>query len=137
MLQLGKLLDEVAKKLNLASPKANKITASWNKALGTFSGGRGPSASKFQTLRKRFETAIDAYEKLGRSTYDQEATLQAIKSRLDSMSFGLFAGKLKSVRSDLLALAREHEAGVKKVNQAISNLRAELHDELAEAEGSF
>ncbi|MBV1896222.1 MAG: DUF4236 domain-containing protein [Rhodobacteraceae bacterium] len=136
LMQLGKLLDARAKTFNSLSPQANKVSASWNKAIASFEGGRGPSASKFQTLSKRFETAMAGYQKVDDTVAEQQAALEAIVSRLNGLSLGMFGGKLKSARNDLLALAREHETGARQLDDAVNRLRGEVGNELAAAERS-
>lgn len=79
-MQLGKLLDRKAKALKALSPKTNKISDSWNKAVATYNGGRGPSISKYQTLTKRFDTAMNGYQKIENTVTDHKAELHAIKS---------------------------------------------------------
>jgi len=134
LMQMGKLLDSRAKVFNSLSPKANKVSASWNKAVEGFEGGRGPSASKYQTLVKRFDTAMTGYQKLEEAVDDQEAQLLAITQRLSGMNFGMFSGKLKSAQKDLLSLAREHAQGAQKLADALARLKAEVGTELADAE---
>jgi hypothetical protein len=41
-----------------APPIANKVSDAWAKAIVSFNGERGPSASKLQTLAKRCEAAM-------------------------------------------------------------------------------
>ena len=134
LLQLGKLLDQRAKTLNSLSPQVNKVSASWNKAVEAFNGGRGPSAAKFQTLTKRFETAMAGYQKVDDIVAEQQDALNAIVSRLNSLSFGMFSGNSKSARNDLLALAQEHDAGARRLDEAVNRLREEISNELSSAE---
>ncbi len=134
LLQLGKLLDRQASAFNTLSPKTNKVSESWNKAVASFEGGRGPSASKFQTLTKRFDTAMTRYQKIEDVVADQKAELQAITDRLHSMRFGMFGGKLKIAQKDLLSLADEHRHGAQKLLDALNRLRREVGTELSDAE---
>lgn len=137
LMQLGKLLDARAKIFNSLSPQVNEVSASWNKAVASYEGGRGPSAAKFQTLTKRFDTAMAGYQKVDDTVADQRAAMNAIVGRLNGLSFGLFGGKLKSARNDLLALAREHETGARQLDDAVNRLRGEVGNELAAAERSI
>lgn len=134
LLQLGKLLDRQAKAFNALSPKANKVSESWNKAVASFEGGRGPSASKFQTLTKRFDTAMAGYQKIEDTVDDQRAALQAIADRLQRVRFGMFSGKLKAAQQDLLLLADEHHQGARKLLDALGRLRREVGNELSDVE---
>ena len=134
LMQLGKLLDALAKTFNSLSPQANKVSASWNKAVASYEAGRGPSAAKFQTLTQRFEAAMAGYQKVDDTVAEQRAALDAIVSRLNSLSFGMFGGKLKAARNDLLALAREHETGARQLDDAVNRLREEVGNELVSAE---
>ena len=134
LMQLGKLLDKLAKKFNSLSPQANKVSASWNKAIETFEGGRGPSAAKFQTLSKRFETAMAGYQKIEDGIGDQKDALAAIVQRLNDMRFGMFSGSLKRAQKDLLDLAKEHNVGAQKLLEAITRVRGEVGGELSTAQ---
>lgn len=133
LMQLGKFLDQKAKTFNSLSPKTNKVSASWNKAVESYEGGRGPSSSKFQTLVKRFETAMAGYQGIKESVDEQRAALRAIVSRLNGMKFGMFSGRLKSAQRDLLKLANEHEQGAQKLYDALDKVKAEVTAELAAA----
>lgn len=137
LLQGGKLLDRQAKAFNTLSPKTNKVSESWNKAVASFEGGRGPSASKFQTLTKRFDTAMAGYQKIEDTVDDQRAELQAIADRLRGMRFGMFSGKLKAAQQDLLLLADEHHQGARKLLDALGRLRREVGNELSDAESKI
>lgn len=134
LLQLGKLLDQRAKTFNSLSPQVNKVSATWNKAVESFKGGRGPSAAKFQTLTKRFETAMAGYQKVDDTVADQRAMLNAVVSRLKGLSFGMFSGKQNSARDDLLTLAQEHHTGAQRLEDAVNRLRTEVGNELTAAE---
>ncbi|VAV94819.1 hypothetical protein MNBD_ALPHA07-1543 [hydrothermal vent metagenome] len=103
------------------------------KAVESFEGGRGPSVAKFQTLTKRFDTAMAGYQKVDDAVADQRVALAAIVSRLNGMSFGMFGGKLKSAKKDLLTLAREHGDGARQLTDAVNRLRGEVSNELATA----
>jgi len=137
LLQLGKLLDRQAKAFNTLSPKTNKVSENWNKAVASFKGGRGPSASKFQTLTKRFDTAMAGYQKIEDTIDDQRAELQAIADRLRGMRFGVFSGKLKAAQQDLLLLADEQHQGARKLLDALGRLRREVRSELSDAESQI
>lgn len=137
LIQLRTLLDQRAKGFNKLPPEANKISANWNKAVASFEGGRGPSASKYQTLKQRFDNAMAGCQKLDDNVGDQKAALVAIVYRLNGMSFGMFSGKSKSARNNLLTLAREHEVGAQQFANALMRLREEVKNELATAERSF
>ncbi|WP_417250552.1 DUF4236 domain-containing protein [Celeribacter sp.] len=137
LLQLGKLLDRQAKAFNTLSPKTNKVSEGWNKAVASFEGGRGPSTAKFQTLTKRFDTAMAGYQKIEDTVDDQRAELRAITDRLRGMRFGIFSGKLKAAQKDLLLLADEHHQGARKLLEALGRLRREVGNELSDAESKI
>lgn len=137
LLQLGNLLDRQANAFNTLSPKNNKVSESWNKAVASFEGGRGPNATKFQTLTKRFDTAMTGYQKIEDTVDDQRAELRAITDRLRGMRFGMFSGKLKTAQKDLLLLADDHHEGARKLLEALGRLRREVGNELTDAQSKI
>lgn len=137
LVQLGSLLDKLVKIFNSLSPKVNKVSANWDKAVEAFEGGRGPSAAKFKTLRKRFEVAMVGYQKVDDTIADQKAALNAIVDRLESIRFGIFNGKLKSIKKDILTLAREYDASTGQLTEAVNRVRAEVGNSLASAKSSI
>lgn len=123
-------MDKAAHDFNSLSPKTNKVSAAWNKAVESYNGGRGPSASKFQTLTKRYETTLSRYQKIEIEVAEKQSAFKAIKQRLAALSFGLFGGNLKRAKNDLLELAKEHQLKTGKLLTAIGSLREEVAREL-------
>ena len=132
-----KLLESFAGSFNKFSPRINKISARWNKAVESFEGGRGPSASKFSTLTKRYETAMADYQKVHDDAANQHEALIAIRGRLNGMNFGMFGGKLKAIQKDLLNLSSEYSDGTRELSSALSGIREDVGSELAKAEKSI
>lgn len=132
-----KLLEHFANSFNKLSPQVNKVSARWNKAVESFEGGRGPSVAKFNTLSKRYDSAMTDYKKIEDDVADQQAALAAISGRLNSMSFGIFGGKMKAIQKDLLKLAKEYGDGVRQLIGALGGIRGDVGKELANAEKSI
>ncbi len=137
LMQLGKLLEKMAKTFNSLSPKINKTSGKWNKAVESFEAGLGPSATKFLTLRKHFEGALADYQAVEDAVTNQREALNAITVRLSGLSFGFFGGKWKSSKKDLLVLAKEHKAGAMLLTDAVNRIRKEVNNELKAAEKSI
>ncbi|WP_107496300.1 DUF4236 domain-containing protein [Thalassobius sp. I31.1] len=124
------MLEKSEAKFNKISPQVNKVSASWNKAVESFQGGRGPSAAKLQTLMKRFDTACAGYDKAEDAALEVQEFWEAAILRLNGLSFGVFSGKVKSVRHDLVALTQGHVVKSGQMLTAIDRLRSEVQDEL-------
>ncbi len=129
LLQLGNMLDKLARDFNGLSPKTNKVSATWNKAVESFDGGRGPSKSKFETLTKRFHVALEKYQEIENDVRDKQNAVNAIGERLNAISFGMFAGNLKAARKEFLALVDEHERGSVKLLDAVTSVSQEVIEE--------
>jgi len=126
LLQLGNMLDKLARQFNGLSPKTNKVSETWNKAVESFDGGRGPNASKFQTLTKRYQTALSGYQSIENEVRGKQAEVRAISERLNAMSFGMFSANLKQARSELLDLVKDHERAAVKLLGAVASVSQEV-----------
>ena len=135
--QHTKLLENIANSFNKLSPRVNKVSTRWNKAIESFDGGRGPSTAKFSTLNKRYGSAMADYQKIEDDVADQQAALIAISGRLNAMKFGVFSGKLKATQKDLVELSREYGSGVRQLVGALRSIREDVGNELAKAERSI
>lgn len=137
LLQLGTLLDKIARDFNALSPKTNSASAAWNKAVEAFKTGNGPSASKFQTLLKRYEATLAEYQSIEGEISDKQSAVSAIAQRLKAMSFGLFGGPLKKGRNELLVITKDHQNGAARLLEAVASVRKEVVSELGSARKLF
>lgn len=127
---LGKEVISLADKFNNLSPKVNKQVEAWNKAVNSFSGGRGPSQSKFVTLTKRHGSAADKIDGIVATTEEQIAYLSAISQRIEGLSFGFFGGSAKRQRNDLLNNIKSFKSEAYKLVQQIGEIQKEVNLEL-------
>jgi len=132
--KLADLLTKLTRKFNILSPKTNKISESWNKSVGNFIGGRGPSLAKFETLSKRYITADTNYQKIIFEIDGQAELLVAIRSRVQGFNFGLFGGEAKRCRSELIAIIADHQTQAPSLKDAIAQVRNEISVEFASAQ---
>lgn len=135
--QLNQLLERLAESFNALSPKINKVTESWNKAIESFESGRGPSAAKFQTLQKKFEKAAEGYRKISDDAEEHRATVEAIIERVSAMKFGLFSGKKRDAQKYLISIADEHRSAAEEIIEALASVTNSVEGEIAAAKNSF
>ena len=117
--------------------KFNAVGTRINRAISTLNSGRGLTEPKAQTFEKRILAEEEKVSDLEENVGEQLLFLEAIKSRLRDMQFGIFAGGKKRVRDDVLETVEVCVRETKSIgdqlaagHQALSDKLSEVQDEL-------
>lgn len=134
---LAKFLELVANEFNKLSPKANKATENWRKAVESFEGGRGPTHSKFITLNKRYETALRVYDETASTAQEISEALDAFREELSRLKLGWLEGHLKNIKSDLDNEAFLYQKVMPEFPKELSRVRERVVDEFRNLESKL
>lgn len=123
---VGKPLSKIPAQVNASVTRAEKAVAS-------YSGGRGASESKLTTLTNRINAELEKVEQSYETLEEAAAFLEAVETRLSAMTFGLFSGAKRKRRDNVLEGVQQGRSSVERAVNEVASEIEKLHSNIDSA----